>query len=55
MYLTKGIYISKRSDQNEKRSIRQKAEQLKEENRELYYKKRGGEEVSKLIDAISMP
>ena len=48
LYLTKGTY-PEGVTKNEKRSIRRKAERLKEENGELYYKKRGGEEVSKLI------
>ena len=45
VYLTKGTY-PEGANKNDKRSIRRKAERLKEQNGELYYKKRGGVEVS---------
>ena len=52
-YLTKGEY-PEGATKNEKRSIRRKAEQLKEENGELYYKKRGGVEVSEFRDKMPL-
>jgi hypothetical protein len=48
LYLTKGAYPDG-ATKNEKRSIRRKAERLKEVNGELYYKKRGGAEVSECV------
>ena len=52
LYLTKATYPEGTS-KNEKRSIRRKAERLKEQNGELYYKKRGGVEVSKVIHSTA--
>ena len=50
-YLTKGAY-PEGATKNEKRSIRRKAERLKEENGELYYKKRSGVKVSEFRDKM---
>ena len=44
LYITKGTY-PENATKNDKRSIRRKAERLRDRNGELYYKKRCGLEV----------